>query len=164
MELIVAVYDDWGIGKDGTQPVKLKADREFFVMATMGTTIVAGRKTAEDFSGKKPLGGRLNVVLTKSQNPIPDFIVCHNIDELQSVHQVGGRMVVVGGGSVYRQLLPLCETAYVTKIHCTPESDTFFTNLDEDPEWMLTKVLDSGEENGIKYEMCIYRRRRKYYV
>lgn len=164
MELIVAVYDDWGIGKDGTQPVTIKDDREFFAMATMGTTIVAGRKTIEDFPGKRPLRGRLNVVLTHSAEPINDFIVCNDIEQLKTVHQVGGRMVVIGGGSIYEQLLPQCDTAYVTKVHCTPESDTFFRNLDEDPEWHLASVVRSGEENGICYEMCIYRRLKVLYV
>ena len=56
---------------------------------------------------------------------------------------------VIGGGSIYRQLLPYCDTAYVTKVHAKPESDTFFQNLDEDPQWQLAEVLMSSEENGI---------------
>ena len=62
----------------------------------------------------------------------------------------------LGGGSIYRQMLPLCNKAYVTKVHTTPVSDTFFPNLDEDPAWELAEVLQSGEENGIAYEMCLY--------
>ena len=71
----------------------------------------------------------------------------------------GEKTFVIGGGSVYRQLLPLCQSAYVTKVHCTPESDTFFPNLDESPQWALAEVLQSGEENGISYEMCKYIRK-----
>ena len=104
MDLIVAVYDDWGIGRDGTQPVALSADRKFFRQTTKGA-------------------------------------------------------MVIGGGSVYRQLLPYCDTAYVTKVHVTPESDTFFPNLDEDKDWYLAETLQSGEENGIAYEMCLYKRK-----
>ena len=103
MELIVAVYDDWGIGKDGTQPIALSADRKFFRETTRGA-------------------------------------------------------MVIGGGSIYRQMLPLCDKAYITKVHCTPESDTFFPNLEEDPNWTLAEILQSGEENGIAYEMCLYQR------
>ena len=69
------------------------------------------------------------------------------------------RAFVIGGGSVYRQMLAYCDTAYITKVHCTPESDTFFPNLDEAPDWTLDTVLQSGEEDGIAYEMCRYRRK-----
>ena len=65
---------------------------------------------------------------------------------------------VIGGGSVYRQMLPMCEKVYVTKVHATPESDTFFPNLDEEDGWKMTGILESGEENGIRYEMCLYER------
>ena len=66
---------------------------------------------------------------------------------------------VIGGGTIYRQMLPLCNRAVITKVHVTPESDTYFPNLDEDPAWILTEVVQSGEENGIAYEMCIYERK-----
>ena len=69
------------------------------------------------------------------------------------------RAMVIGGGSIYKQMLPLCDTAYVTKVHAKPESDTYFPNLDEDPAWYLDQVLQSGEEDGIGYEMCLYRRK-----
>ena len=66
--------------------------------------------------------------------------------------------MVIGGGSIYKQLLPYCDTAYITKVHATPDSDTFFPNLDEDNGWKLSEVLQSGEENGISFEMCLYKR------
>ena len=62
-------------------------------------------------------------------------------------------------GSVYRQMLPYCDRAYVTRVHTTPESDTFFPNLDEDPQWYLAETLQSGEESGIFYEMLLYKRK-----
>ena len=68
------------------------------------------------------------------------------------------RAMVIGGGSVYRQMLPYCDKAYVTKVHACPESDTFFPDLDADPSWTLSQVLQTGEENGISYEMCLYER------
>ena len=58
MDIIVAVYDDWGIGKDGTQPVALTADRKFFRETTRGASVIVGRRTVEDFPGGKPLPGR----------------------------------------------------------------------------------------------------------
>lgn len=158
MELIVAVYDDWGIGKDGTQPIALSADRKFFRETTRGAMVIAGRKTAADFPGGKPLPGRVNVVLSKTAQELPGFTVCQSPEEAIALAQTAERAMVIGGGSIYRQMLPLCDKAYVTKVHCTPESDTFFPNLDEDPDWTLAKILQSGEENGIAYEMCLYQR------
>ena len=158
MELIVAVYDDWGIGRNGTQPVALSADRKFFRETTRGAMVIVGRRTIEDFPGQKPLPGRVNVALTRSGGEIPGFTVCGSPEEAAILAKNAERAMVIGGGSIYRQMLPLCDTAYVTKVHCIPESDTFFPDLDADPQWRLARVLQSGEENGIAYEMCLYQR------
>ena len=159
MELIVAVYDDWGIGKDGTQPIALSADRKFFRETTKGAMVIAGRRTIADFPGQKPLPGRVNVALTRSGQEIPGFTVCATVDEAVQLTKTAQRAMVIGGGSIYKQMLPYCDTAYVTKVRVTPESDTFFPNLDEDPQWHLAEILQSGEENGIAYEMCRYQRK-----
>ncbi len=156
MDLIVAVYDDWGIGKDGTQPIALSADRKFFRETTKGAMVIVGRKTLADFPGGKPLPGRVNVVLSRSQKEIPGVTVCESPEAAAALAADAQQAFVIGGGSVYRQMLPLCRRAYVTKVHATPESDTFFPNLDADPAWHLTQVLQSGEENGISYEMLLY--------
>ena len=159
MELIVAVYDDWGIGCSGTQPIALSADRKFFRQTTKGAMVIVGRRTLEGFPGKQPLPGRINVALTRSSQEIPGFTLCHTPEEAAALAEKAERAFVIGGGSIYRQMLPLCDRAYVTKVHCTPESDTFFPNLDESSDWALETVLQSGEENGVAYEMCVYRRK-----
>ena len=158
MELIVAVYEDWGIGKDGTQPVALSADRKFFRETTRGAMVIVGRRTIEDFPGQKPLPGRVNVALTRSNGEIPGFTVCNSPEAAAELAKTVERAMVIGGGSIYRQMMPMCYKAYVTKVHTCPESDTYFLNLDKDPAWKLTEVLQSGEENGIAYEMCLYER------
>ena len=158
MELIVAVFDDWGIGKDGTQPIALSADRKFFRETTKGSMVIVGRKTLADFPGGKPLPNRVNVVLTRQDTEIPDVVICHSPEEAVELAKTAQRAMVIGGGSVYKQLLPYCDTAYITKVHVTPESDTFFPNLDEDTQWKLTEVLQAGEEDGVSYEMCLYKR------
>ncbi len=158
MELIVAVYDDWGIGKDGTQPIALSADRKFFRQATKGAMVIVGRRTIADFPGQQPLPGRVNVALSRSGEQIPGFTLCSSPEEAAALAQSVPRAMVIGGGSIYRQLLPLCDTAYVTKVHCTPSSDTFFPNLDEAADWQLSERLQAGEEQGIAYEICLYRR------
>ena len=81
MDLIVAVYDDWGIGKDGTQPIALSTDRKFFREMTRGAMVIAGRRTIADFPGQKPLPGRVNVAVTRSNTDIPGFTVCHSPEE-----------------------------------------------------------------------------------
>ncbi len=159
MELIVAVYDDWGIGCEGTQPVALSADRKFFREMTRGATVIAGRKTVADFPGGKPLPGRMNIVLTRSDPELPGFTLCHSPEEAVQLTKNHEKVMVIGGGSVYRQMLPCCDRAIITKVHCTVPCDTYFPNLDEAPDWVLTETLLSGEENGITYEMCVYTRK-----
>lgn len=159
MELIVAVYDDWGIGCEGTQPVALSADRKFFRETTRGAMVIAGRKTIGDFPGKKPLPGRINVALTRTEQEIPGFTVCTSPEAAVELAKTAQRCFVIGGGSVYRQMLPYCDTAYITKVHTTVGCDTYFPNLDEMEEWYVAETLLSGEEDGIGYEMLIYKRR-----
>lgn len=158
MEAIVAVYDDWGIGRDGTQPIALTADRKFFRRTTAGAMVIAGRRTIGDFPGQKPLPGRVNVALTRSGREIPGFQTCADVAQVLALAAQAQRAMVIGGGSVYRQLLPYCDQIYVTKVHTNPESDTFFPDLDQSEDWILTEILESGEENGIPYEMCLYKR------
>ena len=159
MELIVAVYDDWGIGADGTQPVALMADRKIFRETTRGAMVIVGRRTILDFPDQKPLPGRVNVVLTRQAAEIPGFTVCNSPEEAVELAKTVERAMVIGGGSIYRQMMDYCDTAYITKVHCTPESDTYFPNLDTDPNWTMEAVLQSGEENGTAFEMCLYRKR-----
>ena len=159
MELIVAVYDDWGIGKDGTQPIALSADRKFFRETTRGCMVIVGRRTIGDFPGQKPLPGRVNVALTRTAQEIPGFTVCTSPEEAAELAKTADRAMVIGGGSIYKQMLPMCDTAYVTKVHCTPESDTYFPDLDADENWYLAETIQSGEENGIRYDICLYKKK-----
>lgn len=159
MDLIVAVYDDWGIGCEGTQPIALSADRKFFRETTKGAMVIAGRRTIGDFPGKKPLPGRVNVALTRSNIEIPGFTVCHSPEEAAELAKTTEKAMVIGGGSIYRQMLPYCDCAYITKVHTTVPCDTDFPNLDQDPGWELSESLQSGEENGIAYDICLYKRK-----
>ena len=96
-----------------------------------------------------------------TQTTITQGFLDHDIFKIvsQIATEKGVKAYVIGGGTIYRQMLPLCDRAVVTKVHVTPESDTWFPNLDEDPNWDLTEVVQKGEENGIAYEMCIYTRK-----
>ncbi len=159
MDAIVAVYDDWGIGRDGTQPVTLSADRKFFRRATAGATVIVGRRTLQDFPGGKLLPGREHLVLSRSVAEIPGASVCPSSEEAAAKAAGRERVFVIGGASVYRQLLPYCRGAYVTKIHALPGSDVFFPDLDADPAWEKRELLEAGEENGIRYEIWRYARK-----
>ena len=139
--------------------VKTVRSKSLYLLTTRDAMVIAGRRTVQDFPGQKPLPGRENVVLTRSGNPIPGFTVCASPQEAAELAKKAERAMVIGGGSVYTQMLPMCDTAYITKIHAQPESDTFFPNLDLDPQWRLEQVLQSGEEDGVQYEMCLYRRK-----
>ena len=156
MEAIVAVYEDWGIGCCGTQPIALSVDRKFFREMTRGAMVIVGRRTVADFPGQKPLPGRVNVVLSRTRQEIPGFTVCTSPEEAVELAKTAEKAMVIGGGSIYRQMLPYCDSALVTKVYCNPDSDTYFPNLDEDPAWKLAEILQSGEENGVRYEMCRY--------
>jgi dihydrofolate reductase len=159
MELIAAVYDDWGIGANGTQPVALSADRKFFRQTTKGATVIVGRRTVADFPGQKPLPGRVNILLSQSLRELPGFTVCSDVQQALELTKAADSVFVIGGGSVYRQLLPHCSGAYITKVHAPVTSDTFLPDLDADPHWKLTATLETGEENGIAYEICRYQRK-----
>ena len=156
MDLIVAVYDDWGIGRDGDQPIALSADRKFFRRTTAGSTVIVGRKTVGSFPGQAPLPKRRNIVLTRQEIEIPGFETARSPEEAAAMCREDERVFVIGGGTVYRQMLPMCSRAYITKVHTTVPCDTWFPNLDELEGWKLTETTESGEENGIRYDICIY--------
>ena len=160
MDAIVAVYEDWGIGAKGDQPIALSADRKFFRTMTKGSTVIVGRRTLEAFPGGRPLPNRRNLVITGHGCSTEGVEPASSCEEAARMAQGDGQVFVIGGGSVYAQMLPLCDRAYVTKVHVRPESDTFFPDLDQSPQWVLEEILQSGEENGIAYEMCLYRRIR----
>lgn len=160
MNAIVAVYDDWGIGKDGTQPIALSADRKYFRETTAGAAVIAGRKTLLDFPGGRPLPKRVNLILTRDMEyTLPGAEIVHSVEEAVVRAKEFDRVFVIGGARVYGQMLEFCDTAYVTKVHAKPESDVFFPNLDEDPAWMLESQTETQEENGITYEFCVYKRK-----
>lgn len=156
MEAIVAVYDDWGIGCEGDQPIALSADRKFFRKMTAGSTVIVGRKTLASFPGGQALPKRRNVVLTRQDMSIPGVETAHSPEEAVAMTDRDEKVFVIGGGTVYRQMLSACDRAVITKVHTVVACDTYFPDLDESPEWEMTEVLESGEENGIRYEMCIY--------
>ena len=75
------------------------------------------------------------MAITRSAKEIPGFTVCESVEKAAELANTADRAMVIGGGSIYKQMLPYCDTAYITKSHVTPESDTWFPNLDEKQDW-----------------------------
>lgn len=156
MEAIVAVNRDWGIGRDGTQSVVLRADRARFRAVTDGAAVIVGRRTMEDFPGGKPLKGRANIVVTRQDIQIEGAEVVHGTDEALAAAANHSRAVVIGGASIYRQFFPYLSRIYVTKLFVTPPSDSFFPDLDGLPDWVCAEESPVYTENGVEYRFCTY--------
>lgn len=147
MKLIVAVDKNWGIGKNNDLLCHLPDDMKNFRKITMGHKIVMGRKTLESFPEGKPLKNRTNIVL--SSNEIKeDVITCHSIEEVLQI--CDNDTFVIGGGSIYKQFLPYCKEAYITRIHKDFNADTFFPKID-DTKWILTEKSQIMTQNNIDF-------------
>lgn len=158
MELLVAVDRCWAIGKDGDQLVYLSTDLKRFKALTMGRTVALGRNTLATFPGGRPLPGRRNLILSRD----PAFR-CEGAEVFPSLESLCAAApedcIVIGGESVYRALLPLCSTAFVTKIDAAFPADVYFPNLDADPDWTADEEEGPLEEKGLRFRYVTYRRR-----
>lgn len=159
MEAIVAVYSDWGIGCGGTQPVVASEDRRHFREITAGAAVVVGRRTLADFPGGRPLKNRANIVLTRQDIQIGGALVVHSAAEAAAEAAKYPRAFVIGGESVYRELLPYVGRVYVTKLDARPRSDAFFPNLDADPLWRVADPGEERREGELTYRFMVYERR-----
>ncbi len=161
MNLIVAVDKNWAIGLKNKLLVSIPADMKFFRDTTMGKVVVMGRKTLESFPGGQPLKKRTNIVLTKDKNyKVKDAVVLHSIEEvLEELKQYPEEDVyVIGGETIYRQMLPYCKVAHITKIDHAYEADTYFPNLDEMEDWEVTGVSEEQTYFDLEYEFVRYER------
>ena len=161
MNLIVAVDDNWAIGNNKQLLVSIPADMKFFRETTTGKVVVMGRKTLETFPGGQPLKKRTNIVLTRDKNyKVKDAIVVHTIEELlEELKKYDEEEIyVIGGETIYRQMLPYCKLAHVTRIHHTYEADTYFPNLDEMEDWEITGISEEQTYFDLEYEFVRYER------
>ena len=163
MNLIVAVDKNWAIGNQNKLLVSIPADMKFFRETTMNKVVVMGRKTLESFPNGLPLKKRTNIVITRKKDyNAKGVTVVHSIEEaLEAVKEFKSEDVyVIGGGEIYKQMLPYCDLAHVTKIDYAYAADTYFPNLDEDTEWELTGVSDEQTYYDLVYEFCRYERKK----
>lgn len=159
MNIIVAVDKNWGIGKDNKLLVSIPADMKFFRQETTGKVVVMGRKTLESFPNGLPLKRRTNIVLTRDKNyKVKDAIIVHSIEELlEELKKYNSEEIyVIGGDSIYKQMLPYCDTAHLTKIDYAYEADSYFPNLDEMPEWKVEQTSEEQTYFDLEYAFVKY--------
>ena len=163
MNLIVNVDKNWAIGLGSKLLVRIPQDMKYFRSMTTGHVVVMGRKTLESFPESKPLPNRVNIVLTRDQGyQAPGAVVVHSMEELKEELKKysGEEIFVIGGGQIYRELLPLCDKAYVTKVDRAFDADVYFPDLDQDPQWKMTKVSEEQTYFDLEFTFCRYERKK----
>ena len=159
MNLIVAVDENWAIGNKNDLLIRIPADMKMFRQETTGKVVVLGRKTLETFPGGQPLKNRTNIILsTKKDYEVKDAIVVHSIEELLEELKKYPQedIYIIGGETVYQQMLPYCNVAHVTKIDRAYEADAFFPNLDANEAWEITAESDEQSYFDTTYSFVKY--------
>ncbi len=160
MKLIVAVSENWGIGKNGDLLFNIPKDMKFFRETTLGKVVILGRKNLESFPGAKPLKNRTNIILTRNKDfECEGATVLRSVDEVLALPYDKDEMFVIGGEEIYRQFLKYCDICYVTKVFEEADADKFMVNLDELPEWELCEQSEKTEDNGHLISFCTYKRK-----
>lgn len=159
MKLIVAVNNNWGIGKGNDLLYHLPTDMKFFRNKTKDNIIIIGRKTLESFPDSKPLPYRTNIVLTRDCSYSADgTVICNNLSEVfENIKTTQKDVYVCGGAEIYELLLPFCSEAFVTKVYDDRDAQKFMPNLDDNDNWELVEKTENIEENGLTFSFCTYK-------
>lgn len=161
MNLIVAVDKNWGIGYQNKLLISIPDDMKFFRETTSGNVVIMGKKTLLSFPNGRPLKNRENIVITHDKNFECDgATIVHSIEEaLEAAKKFDIKNIyVIGGGSIYEQMLPYVDTAYVTYIDFAYQADTRFPNLDENDEWKLVEESEEQTYFDVEYYFRKYER------
>lgn len=161
MNLIVAVDSKWAIGNKNSLLVRIPEDQKWFRETTTGKAVIMGRKTLESFPNKAPLKNRKNIVITRDENyKVEGAVVVHTIEDAikAAADYANEDIYVIGGESIYTQMLPYCDIAHVTKIDYVYEADAHFPNLDEMKDWKITETSDERTYFDLLYEFVKYER------
>lgn len=160
MRAIVAVDQNWAIGRDGDMLYHLPSDLKFFAKTTRGGTLVMGRATLESLPGGKPLKGRRNLVLSRRPGyQVEGAQVLSAYAQLEDTLRgtAPDQVFLIGGARVYEDLIDCCDLAFVTRIEASAPADRFFPDLDKRTGWLLLERSEAMEENGLRYTICLYR-------
>ena len=161
MNLIVCADRNWAIGNNNKLLVSIPKDMKSFREMTTGKVIILGRKTLATFPGGRPLDSRTNIILSSDKKyKVDGAVVVNSIDELlKEISKYNSDDVYVcGGESVYRQLIPYCDVAHVTRIDQVYDADTYFPNLDDSDEWEIEVESDEEVYFDVTYTFVKYRR------
>ncbi|MBQ4065275.1 MAG: dihydrofolate reductase [Clostridia bacterium] len=166
LSAIVAVDASWGIGNEGNLLCRVSDDLKNFRAYTTGKTVILGSKTLATFPGGRPLKNRRNIVLSRRPDFAPEGAeVSRSVEEALALLTENEEAVVIGGETVYRQFLPYCDTAVVSKFDIDLPDDAVFPNLDTDPAWAIaeegeTRIAAEGDSHpGMKWRIVTYKRR-----
>ena len=162
MNLIVNVDSNWAIGYRGKLLVSIPEDMKFFRSETTGKVVVLGRKTLDTLTGGQPLKNRTNIILTRNPNyQVKGAIICHSVEEvLEELKKYNSEDVyIIGGDSIYKEFLPYCDVAHVTRTDHVYDADAWFPNLEEDPAWVLTGESEEKTYFDLEFRFCRYERR-----
>ena len=163
MNLIVAVDKNWAIGYQNKLLVSIPEDMKFFRNETTGKVVLMGRKTLETFPNGLPLKNRTNIVLTRNPDyKVKGAEVCGSVEEaLELISAYPPEDVyIIGGDTIYKQFLPYCDTAHVTRIDHAYMADAWFPNLEQDPEWELTGESEEKTYFDLEFSFCKYERKK----
>ncbi|MDR1725386.1 MAG: dihydrofolate reductase [Bacteroidales bacterium] len=158
--IIVAIDNKGGIGKNGNLLWHISEDLRYFKKITNGCTVIMGRKTWESLPFK-PLKNRRNIIMTNNfeYNTNTKAEVIHSLNEVFSKINDTETVFCIGGGKIYEQFLPYCDTIYITKVFADFEADTFFPNISEQHFSLIEKSPVYIDDNtNLKYQFCIYKR------
>lgn len=159
MNLIVAVDNNWAIGKDNTLLYHLPKDLEFFKTKTLNKVVVMGEKTFLSLPKQKPLKNRINIVVSNSNLQINGAQVVNSLESLFEVlkNYNSDDIFVIGGQMLYEQLLPYCSYAYITKINASCEATKFFPNISNLPNWQLIYESQPVVDNNLTITFTTYK-------
>jgi dihydrofolate reductase len=161
VKAIVAVDENWAIGRQGNLLCYLPADMRHFKQVTMGSSIVMGRKTFESFP-RRPLPGRQNIVITRNADwQYPGATVVHSLEDAIQAAETD-TVFIIGGAQVYELALPCVDVLYLTIIHARwATADAFFPALDMS-EWeeVSREHYASDHRNAYEFDFVTLKRRQ----
>ena len=164
MNIIVAVDNHWAIGNKNELLNSIPEDMKFFRETTTGKVVIMGRETLEGFPNGLPLKNRVNIVITtKKDYKVKDALVVSNIEEAlnEAAKYNSEDVFVIGGESIYRQMIDYCDIAHVTKMNYIYEADTWFPDLDKSDEWVIAATSDEKTYFDLEYQFLMYVRKDK---
>ena len=155
---IVHVDKHWGIGKGNDMMFSLPKDMKFFRETTLGNVVVMGGNTLRSFPNAKPLKNRENIVLSRGQVR-DDCVIVRSYEELKNEIKArqNEEIFIIGGGEVYKELLPYCHEALVTKVDAVGGAEVFFPNLDKSADFALIYESEPIDDNGLTIRFTTYK-------